>query len=354
MSCHAYDSAVATAASDDFEDQESAGICNLSFNYQGSLLAVATKKSSAKIYDPRAPAGANVVAEVGSGGSSGGSGSSGGMDVTRGQRVVWCTNFGGAGECLLTVGSASGGRGRRLCMWDPRNLGAGPTLFKKIDAGSGQLFPLYDEGSGTLLLSGRGDTTARVFELGPSCDKLSHCGDVTLPGAPPLCGWAKLPTSCGDVANVEVARVLRLTNTSVDPISFILPRSDTLKQYFQDDVFPPARSRVGPYPQSVVEWAEEGKNANPARVSLAPEGMPLLSNKPPEVKRVSNAQVLQAKVNAEAAEKDQTDAMMARLQGLAKQRASYHPNNSMGARKGVDAAPIHDSDDSDAGWSDDD
>lgn len=29
-----------------------------------------------------------------------------------------------------------------------------------------------------MLLSGRGDTTIRIFELGPSCDKLNHCSDV--------------------------------------------------------------------------------------------------------------------------------------------------------------------------------
>jgi hypothetical protein len=31
----------------------------------------------------------------------------------------------------------------------------------------------------------------------------------------------------------------------------------------------------------------------------------------------------------------------------------YHPNNSMGAKKGVDATPIYDSE-SDGGWSDED
>ena len=42
----------------------------------------------------------------------------------------------------------------------------------------------YDEGTGTVLLSGRGDTTIRIFELGPSCDKLNHCSDVLVH---PLC-----------------------------------------------------------------------------------------------------------------------------------------------------------------------
>ena len=48
-------------------------------------------------------------------------------------------------------------------------------MKKKVDVATGQLFPMYDEGTNTLLLSGRGDTTIRIFEMGPSLDKLSHC-----------------------------------------------------------------------------------------------------------------------------------------------------------------------------------
>jgi hypothetical protein len=36
-----------------------------------------------------------------------------------------------------------------------------------VDAATGQLFPIYDEGTNVVLLSGRGDTTIRIFELGP-------------------------------------------------------------------------------------------------------------------------------------------------------------------------------------------
>jgi hypothetical protein len=36
---------------------------------------------------------------------------------------------------------------------------------------------------------------------------------------------------------------------------------------------------------------------------------------------------------AKEEEKESTEAMMSRLQGMAKLRASYHPNNSMGSKK---------------------
>ncbi len=175
--------AVAAGKGDGRVDDD-AWINNLCFNYDGSLLAAATRGcrsfvsappplffarhpprwsfvrvsllrlrgdwvGSAKVLDPRA------------GGAVGEAGAS----DTRAQRVVWCTNCGGS-DALLTVGGAAGGRGRQLSLWDPRNLAA-PSVSVRVDAQTGQLFPIYDEGTGTLLLSGRGDSTIRVYELGP-------------------------------------------------------------------------------------------------------------------------------------------------------------------------------------------
>ena len=179
-------------------------------------------------------------------------------------------------------------------------------------------------------------------------------------GTTPLCGLTMLPKTSCDVRGVETARLLRLTTSTVDPISFVLPRSDALKAYFQvrlaalpkscrgyallwlcigcgfrccggggggscgvvivgrccyrccllacllaclllltfnvlcmaprvllkteqDDVFRPARAPA--YALGAVDGWLGGANADPLRVSLAPAGMPLLSEKPPEVYR---------------------------------------------------------------------
>ena len=51
----------------------------------------------------------------------------------------------------------------------------------------------------------------------------------------------------------------------------------------QDDVFRPARAPA--YALGAVDGWLGGANADPLRVSLAPAGMPLLSEKPPEVYR---------------------------------------------------------------------
>mmetsp|Transcript_10831 Transcript_10831/g.21624 ORF Transcript_10831/g.21624 Transcript_10831/m.21624 type:complete len:179 (-) Transcript_10831:163-699(-) len=158
-----------------------------------------------------------------------------------------------------------------------------------------------------------------------------------------------------DVRGVEACRLLRLTQSLVDPLSFVLPRSEKLKEWFQDDVYRDARAFTPVL--TPIEWLE-GSTANddqvslPSRVSLQPKGLPALSTKPPEVKRQSSADMKREEIKAAEAEKESAEAMMVKLQGMAKQRASYHPNNSMGSMKGVDAQPIYDSDD--GGWSDED
>lgn len=307
------------------------GISSMSFNYDGSLLALANRGVAARIVDPRS--GSAVAASP--------------LEAsTRGQRVVWCTNFGGSSS-LLSVDIAGGGRGRRIALWDPRKL-AEPTVRRQVDTATGALFPVYDEGTGTVLCSGRGDSTIRVYELGPTCSALTHCSDTSISGEP-LSGIVKLPTQSCDVAKVETMRVLRLGQTTVHPISFVLPRSEQLREYFQDDIFPPARALS--YVQSASDWLG-GQDAPPTTISMRPEGMPLLSEKPPEPKRTSNSTVVKAKMDHEKAEDEQRESVMERMQAMAVQRSQYHPNGSMGAKAGVDCTPVYDSDD--GGWSDED
>ena len=310
---------------------EAEGVSNMSFNWDGCLMAFASRSAPAKILDPRT---GEVVSETPV------------EPSTRGQRVIWLTNF-GANSTLLTVDNAGGARGRRICLWDLKNLSQ-PLIQTKVDSANGCLFPLYDEGTGTILLSGRGDNTIRVFELGAGCTTISHCSDVSIAGEP-MSGIALLPKKCCNVANVETHKILRLSPTTVQPVTFVLPRSEQLKMYFQDDIFPPTRSES--YVQTASEWTS-GEAAEPARETLRPGVMPLLSEKPPEPKRTSNSELMKAQLDTAKSEDEQRESVMARMQALAVQRSQYHPNTSMGAKTGVDATPIYDSDD--GGWSDDD
>jgi hypothetical protein len=98
-----------------------------------------------------------------------------------------------------------------------------------------------------------------------SCAKMSHCSDVLLGGNDPLCAFTKMPVQSCDVKNVETMRCLRLTQQAVDPISFILPRSNALKEYFHDDIYRDCRAPTSGL--SVSGWLEN-TNKEPVRESL--------------------------------------------------------------------------------------
>ena len=153
---------------------EANAIANLSFNFDGSLMAAATKTQAIHVTDPRA--GCSVLQSPADFNS-------------RAQRVVWCSDFGNA-EVLLSVGTAPR-RGRQVALWDARNL-AEPFNKDMVDTATGQLFPLYDEGTGVVLLSGRGDNTIKVYELGSGCRQLTSCTDMMVAGEP-LCSVTQPP-----------------------------------------------------------------------------------------------------------------------------------------------------------------
>lgn len=93
----------------------------------------------------------------------------------------------------------------------------------------------------------RGGSGIKYYELSSNGDANSGGGGDSLPSAhfcheykaagDPLSGLAVLPPQSLDVPSVEVARLLRLTASSVEPVSLMLPRSGDLKDYFQDDIF---------------------------------------------------------------------------------------------------------------------
>lgn len=91
-----------------------------------------------------------------------------------------------------------------------------------LDVSPATLVPFYDEDSSTLFLTGRGDTTIYTFEVAeeaPYFCPLSHhrCSSLHQ-------GLSFLAKNQCDVRNVEFAKCFRLTNNSVEPLSFTVPR----------------------------------------------------------------------------------------------------------------------------------
>ncbi|XP_053678397.1 coronin-7 [Anopheles nili] len=185
---------------------------------------------------------------------------------TRGARIVWALD----GEYLVVTGFDKVSE-RQIYVYKLTELSA-PMGMVGLDVSPAILMPFYDEDSSTLFATGKGDSTIYCFEItdeAPFICPLSHhrCPSLTQ-------GLSFLGKNHCDVAAVEFARALRLTNGTVEPLSFTVPRIKS--ELFQDDLFPPTRMVWKPN-STADEWFA-GKDREPARVCLKPSGMDKLSS----------------------------------------------------------------------------
>lgn len=150
---------------------------------------------------------------------------------------------------------------RQFCLWDPRNLSKA-IHTTNVDTASGILMPFYDNDTSCLFLAGKGDGNIRYYEIvdeDPFCHFLTEFKSST-----PQRGMAMVPKVSVDVASCEIVRLLKLTGSAVEPISFQVPRKS---DQFQDDLYPDTFS--GEPSLSASDWFG-GKNAEQKKRSLAP------------------------------------------------------------------------------------
>ncbi|KAL0102977.1 hypothetical protein PUN28_018348 [Cardiocondyla obscurior] len=222
-------------------------IFSLAWSPCGQYLASACKDGKLRIYKPRS---SDVPVKEGKGPVG-----------TRGARVVWALE----GRYLVVMGFDKVSE-RQIYIFKVDNLNT-PLNTVGLDVSPAILMPYYDEDSSTLFLTGRGDSTIYAFEVteeAPYCCPLSHhrCSSLHQ-------GLSFLPKIKCDVASVEFASALRLTNNTIEPLSFTVPRIKT--ELFQDDLFPPTKV-IWKSTLSATEWFNGG-NKQPTRMSLKPPGM---------------------------------------------------------------------------------
>jgi len=172
---------------------------------------------------------------------------------------------------LLSTGFSKSSE-RELKLWDVRQFKQA-LATKVLDVASGAITPLYDEGTGVVYLAGRGDTTISYYEIMDE-DPYIHFLSAHQTQAPQV-DVVMLPKSRCDVKKVEVAHLLKLTPTLIEPIVFTVPR--TRLEFFQDDVYPPAPTGE-PALDSRAWFA--GTTKEPTVKSLQPAGMQPLSSAP--------------------------------------------------------------------------
>ncbi|KAG8039903.1 hypothetical protein G9C98_000632 [Cotesia typhae] len=192
-------------------------IFSLAWSPCGQYLATACKDGKLRVYKPRA---SETAINEGKGPVG-----------TRGARVIWALD----GRYLVVMGFDKVSE-RQIILFKADKLNS-PLNTVGLDVSPAILMPFYDEDSSTLFLTGRGDSTIYTYEIteeAPYCCPLSHHRCASLHQ-----GLSFLPKNKCDIASVEFASALRLTNNTIEPLSFTVPRIKS--ELFQDDLFPPTR-----------------------------------------------------------------------------------------------------------------
>ncbi|XP_075991727.1 coronin-7-like, partial [Anticarsia gemmatalis] len=217
----------------------------------GEYLATVCKDGNIRVYKPRSST--EPIAQ--------GPGPAG----SRGARVVWALN----GTHLVVTGFDKVSE-RQILLYKASELSA-PLCSAGLDVSPAILQTHIDHDSGTLFLTGRGDSTIYCYEVtseAPHLCPLSHHRAPTLHQ-----GISFIHKNLVAVEKVEFARALRLTNGTIEPLSFTVPRIKS--ELFQDDLFPPTLVTWEPW-LSGKDWLA-GASVTPKIVSLQPPGMEPLS-----------------------------------------------------------------------------
>lgn len=211
----------------------------VAWNYDGSMMATACKDKKARLIDPRAGSITETFPA---------------HEGAKGSRCLWL----GSKGTLMTVGMTKLSE-REFRIWDPRNFSQ-HLCHKRIDTSSGQLMPFYDNDSSVLYLAGKGDGNIRYFEMVDEAPHFHFLAEYK--SSSPQIGMAVLPKLACNVGECEIQVLLKAGPSSIEPISFKVPRKSDL---FQDDLFPETASEEAS--MTAAEWIA-GKNANPKLISL--------------------------------------------------------------------------------------
>ena len=184
---------------------------SLSWKSDGSILTTTCKDKKIRTFDPRT---GDIAQEAD------------GHTGVKASISIWLGNT----DQLLSTGFNKS-REREYILWDSRSLSK-PLKSNQLDSSTGTLLPLYDEDSAMLFLGGKGDSTIRWFEVvhdkspyfqfegNPAVDKDQHKG------------LALVPKLALNVSKCEVAQVLRLTQNSIIPLRFNVPRKVGFFSFF--------------------------------------------------------------------------------------------------------------------------
>ncbi|KAJ8329535.1 hypothetical protein O5D80_002354 [Batrachochytrium dendrobatidis] len=231
---------------------------SVAFSYDGNCIAAILRDKTIRVYD------SHTGLELQSGPSHQG---------TKAARILW---IGDTGR-LVSVGYARANQ-REIIQYDSQNLTL-PVCSTPLDTSPSMLIPFYDHDTGLLILCGRGESVVTFYHLSTEPEPL-FLTRYSVPGGIRQLSMALLPKRHCNVKEIEVLKGFRLTPTSVESISFTVPRLQ--KEYFQDDIFVSTRDVENPA-LSADEWTMK-KSGTVKLIDLKPADMQLLSTAPVEQK----------------------------------------------------------------------
>jgi len=211
------------------------------WDHQCKIYASASKDKKVRITDPRA---GKIVGEVEA------------HVGVKGMRLT----FLGQKDKLFSMGFSKTSE-RQFSLWDPRSLSKA-LKTENIDTASGILMPFYDDDTNMLYLAGKGDGNVRYYEIVDEAPYIYFLSEFK--SATPQRGMGWTPKLAMDTATCEIARMLKVTATAIEPISFSVPRKSDI---FQDDLYPPTFSHQ---PALNPDAWLKGQNADPKTITLSP------------------------------------------------------------------------------------
>ncbi|XP_015248139.1 PREDICTED: coronin-2B-like [Cyprinodon variegatus] len=219
-------------------------LLSVSFNSDGSRLAVTSKDRRIRVLEPRS----GKILQVSS------------SKTHRANKVLYIRGL----KMLLSTGSSPWNH-RQVVLWDPDDLSE-PLYEEDLDGSAGVLFPFYDSDTQMLYLAGKGDGNIRSYELSSEKPYINFLMEYR--SLLPQKGLGVMPKRGLDVNACEIFRFYRLIAIKdlVEPLSMIIPRKQS--GVFHEDLYPmTAGNRAA---LTAHEWLM-GINRGPVLMSLRPD-----------------------------------------------------------------------------------